>query len=38
VIHGPMGFDIGGDLPESVALSTLAECHQVLFKEDFRRK
>ncbi|MBT5106993.1 MAG: XdhC family protein, partial [Porticoccaceae bacterium] len=31
-LHGPMGFDIGGDIPESVALSTLAECHQVLFR------
>lgn len=29
-IYGPMGFDIGGDLPESVALSVLAQCHQVL--------
>lgn len=29
-IFGPMGFDIGGDLPESVALSVLAQCHQVL--------
>jgi xanthine dehydrogenase accessory factor len=29
-IHGPMGFDIGGDLPASVALSVLAQCHQVL--------
>lgn len=30
VLYGPMGFDIGGDLPESVALSVLAQCHQVL--------
>ena len=30
-IHGPMGLDIGGDTPESIALSTLAQCHQVLF-------
>lgn len=29
-VFGPMGFDIGGDLPESVALSVLAQCHQVL--------
>ena len=29
-LHGPMGLDIGGELPESVALSTLAQCHQVL--------
>lgn len=30
LIHGPMGFDIGGDLPESIALSVMAQCHQVL--------
>lgn len=29
-IHGPMGLNIGGDLPESVAISALAECHQQL--------
>ena len=29
-IYGPMGIDIGGDLPESIALATLAQCHQVL--------
>jgi xanthine dehydrogenase accessory factor len=29
-IYGPMGFPIGGDLPESVALATLAQCHQIL--------
>lgn len=33
LLRGPMGFDIGGDSPESVALSTIAQCHQVLFKE-----
>lgn len=37
ILHGPMGFDIGGDIPESVALSTLAQCHQVLFKRELRR-
>ena len=26
----PAGFDIGGDLPESIALSIVAECHGVL--------
>jgi xanthine dehydrogenase accessory factor len=26
----PAGFDIGGELPESIALSILAECHAVL--------
>lgn len=29
-IHGPMGLPIGGDLPESIALATLAQCHQIL--------
>jgi len=32
LLHGPMGFDIGGDTPESIALSTLAQCHQALFR------
>mgnify|MGYP003671821153 CR=1 FL=1 len=36
VLHGPMGFDIGGDIPESIALSTLAQCHQILFDQDKR--
>ena len=31
-LSGPAGFDIGGELPESIALSILAECHQTLFK------
>ena len=26
----PAGFDIGGDLPESIALSIIAQCHAVL--------
>jgi xanthine dehydrogenase accessory factor len=30
IIHGPMGFDIGGDLPTSVALSVLSQCHQIM--------
>lgn len=29
-LDGPMGLDLGGELPESVALSALAKCHQVL--------
>ena len=32
ILSGPAGFDIGGELPESIALSILAECHQALFK------
>ncbi|MBV1921605.1 MAG: XdhC family protein [Pseudomonadales bacterium] len=31
-LSGPAGFDIGGELPESIALSILAECHQAIFK------
>ena len=30
-IHGPMGLDIGGELPESIALSTISQCHQALY-------
>ncbi|MBN3560842.1 XdhC family protein [Aliamphritea spongicola] len=29
-VSGPAGLGIGGELPESIALSMLAECHQVL--------
>ena len=29
-VYGPMGLNIGGDLPESIALSALAQCHQIL--------
>ena len=29
-VNGPVGFDIGGELPESIALSILAQCHSVL--------
>jgi len=29
-IHGPMGLDLGGELPESIALAALAQCHQML--------
>lgn len=30
-VAGPMGLALGGDLPESIALSVLAECHAHLF-------
>ncbi|MBT8140364.1 MAG: XdhC family protein [Gammaproteobacteria bacterium] len=30
-LHGPAGLDIGGELPESIALSILAQCHAVLY-------
>ena len=30
-IAGPMGLALGGDLPESIALSVLAECHAKIF-------
>lgn len=30
-LSGPAGLDIGGELPESIALSILAECHAVLY-------
>jgi len=32
-LSGPAGFDIGGELPESIALSILAECHQAIYKK-----
>ena len=33
-LSGPAGFDIGGELPESIALSIISECHQKLYKEE----
>lgn len=30
-VNGPAGLNIGGELPESIALSILAQCHAVLF-------
>ncbi|WP_207062685.1 XdhC family protein [Motiliproteus sp. SC1-56] len=30
-VSGPAGLDIGGQLPESIALSILAECHRELY-------
>lgn len=31
---GPSGLDIGGTLPESIALSILSECHAVLYRKN----
>ncbi|MCC2603864.1 XdhC family protein [Planctobacterium marinum] len=30
-LHNPIGFDLGGELPESIALSMLSEIHAVLY-------
>ncbi len=35
-IDGPAGFDIGGELPESIALSVIAKCHDAIFGSDSR--
>jgi xanthine dehydrogenase accessory factor len=35
-IAGPMGLALGGDLPESIALSVLAECHAKIFGSSAR--
>ncbi|MCM2679715.1 XdhC family protein [Echinimonas agarilytica] len=35
-IAGPIGLNLGGELPESIALSILAEIHAHLFKSDAR--
>lgn len=32
-LAGPIGLDIGGDLPESIAIAIIAECHAVLYKK-----
>jgi len=34
IFSGPSGLDIGGALPESIALSILAECHASLYKKN----
>ena len=31
-VSAPAGLDIGGQLPESIALSILSECHAVLHR------
>jgi len=36
IFAGPVGLNIGGTLPESIALSILAECHASLFKRNAR--
>ncbi|MGV6807280.1 MAG: XdhC family protein, partial [bacterium] len=33
-LHSPAGLNIGGELPESIALSILAHCHAVLYGRD----
>lgn len=33
-IAGPSGLDIGGDLPENIALSVIAECHAALYQRN----
>jgi xanthine dehydrogenase accessory factor len=37
-VSGPAGLDIGGQLPESIALSILAECHAVLHSKQATMK
>ena len=31
-IHGPVGLNLGGELPESIALAILAECHAKIYQ------
>ncbi|GGW89619.1 XdhC family protein [Alteromonas halophila] len=33
-LYSPAGLNIGGELPESIALSVIAECHAVLYKRN----
>lgn len=35
-LHGPVGLDIGGAAPESIALSLISEIHAVLHERDAR--
>ena len=35
-IAGPAGLDIGGDLPESIAISIMAQCHAALHNKTAR--
>lgn len=32
VLKGPAGLSLGGELPESIALSILAQCHASLYQ------
>ena len=34
LVHGPVGLDIGAELPEAIALAVLAEIHAVLNQRD----
>lgn len=33
-LYGPAGLDLGGELPESIALSILSQCHSVLHQRN----
>lgn len=33
-LQGPVGLDLGGELPESIALSILAQCHALLHQRN----
>ena len=33
-VHGPVGLDIGAELPESIALAIIAEIHAFLNRRD----
>lgn len=37
-VTGPAGLDIGGELPESIALSILSECHLMLNQKALRQQ
>lgn len=33
-VNGPAGLNLGGELPESIALSIIAQCHSVIYQGD----
>lgn len=35
-VNGPAGLNLGGELPESIALSIIAQCHSVIYQGDGR--